>query len=80
MSIREEVQQAVEHASIGLTAIQIQAITDNVMRLTPLRLAELAEQEPDRRLVVVSDTTPPLSCDAESRAYEFYGYRKVVEE
>ena len=79
MSIREEVQQAVEHASIGLTAIQIQAITDNVMRLTPLRLARLAER-PDRKLVVVSDAKPPLSCDAESRAYEFYGYRKVVEE
>ena len=50
--------------------------TDDLMQTDPLRLAELAEQEPDRKLVVV-DMNSGISMWGGS-PYKTDGYRKVV--
>jgi hypothetical protein len=86
MTVREEVRERLREVVLNVApetekldfwlSDALERYTSVIMSLEPLRLAELAEKEPDRKLVVV-DMNSGVSMWGGS-PYKTDGYRKVV--
>jgi len=85
MTVREEVRERLREVVLNVApetekldfwlSDALERYTSVIMSLEPLRLAELAEQEPDRKLVVV-DMAAWLLANGDGELQ--YDYRKVV--